>query len=282
MNKKKYIDFFVYSFLTIICVLHSNCYYLFSQNAPSKIEIIKKKGTFDVAVYNKEVPPFLMHDSKGKFIGFDVDIAKDIARRLQVEVKFHKDAKTYNEIIAQVEKGSVDAGISFLSNTLHQAQKISFTDNYLTVNQTLIINRKIKAKHKVNNVFTWLNQREMTMGVLEGSSYIEYARDSFPNISLMLFKNYNSLYKAVNDEKIIAALIDDISIKNWLNINPETALNLQTITMNDKHDPISIAVNWRDTHFLLWLNSYLKQIKIDGTMKLLTEKYFTKDFSNIK
>jgi len=268
---KKYL---IYPIFIAIFISFSNLNYLFSDDLISKIEEIKKKGVFEVAIYSKDIAPFFMHNAQGTLVGFDVDIAKDIARRLQVEVKFNKKSKTYNEVIELVAKGDVDAGISFLSNTLSQVQKVYFTDNYMVVKQTLVINRKMRASHENNNIFTLLNQRKMTIGVLEGSSYIEYARDSFPDVSLMLFKNYNMLYEAVIDKKVIAVLTDSVNIKNWFLKKPETALYLQTKILNDKADPISIAVNWKNTHFLLWLNLYLQQIKIDGTMKMLTEKYF--------
>jgi ABC-type amino acid transport substrate-binding protein len=66
-------------------------------------------------------------------------------------------------------------------------------------------------------------------------------------------------------------------IKNWHFEHPEGALLLQTIVMKGKDDPISFAVPWNSTHLLSWLELYLREIKNNGFLDELTDKFMNND-----
>jgi len=66
---------------------------------PPDIERILKKGKITVAMYHEDITPFFMHDREGTFYGFDVEIAKEVAKRMGVELEFNRDPKTFDAVV---------------------------------------------------------------------------------------------------------------------------------------------------------------------------------------
>lgn len=50
------------------------------------VKRIIDRGRLIVGIYAKDMPPFFMADNEGKLYGYDIDIAKEIAHTLNVEI----------------------------------------------------------------------------------------------------------------------------------------------------------------------------------------------------
>jgi polar amino acid transport system substrate-binding protein len=162
-----------------------------------------------------------------------------------------------------------------LSRTLSRAKLVRFTDSYIVLHRALLINRIILAKQKreYEDLLRILNNSGMKIGVIEGTSYVDFAKQDFPKALILLYKDWNSVIKDVLEGKITAVFYDDLEIKEFNHKNPDSALYLQTVIMKDKKDPLLLAVHWEDAHLLSWLNLYLQTIREDGTYDRLFKKY---------
>ena len=263
-------------FFTIISCLYFLC--VFSEEIPQDLKKIIDKGTLEVAMYAEDVPPFFMHFKTGEFKGIDVEIATDIAKRLGVKLKINRDATTFDMLSELLINGKVDMVISIFSQTLKRAKTIRFSKPYIMLHPALIINRLKSAKYKKGAKTTvYLNNPELTIGVIEGTSYVGFAKEEYPNANFKLYKDWSSISKDVVKGEIIAAYYDNIEIQNWSNENPDASIYLQTVIRKDKFDPIAIGLNYKDTHLLSWVNLYFDIINNDGTMKYLKNKYLESD-----
>lgn len=241
---------------------------------PPDIRRIREKGFLTVSMHHRDVPPFFVTGKDGAVSGFDADLAKNIARRLRVDIRFDREADTFDAVIDRVADRRADLGVSMLSNTLGRAQRVAFSRTYVTLHQTLVINRTRFARlGRKTNLMKWIDRRETTLGVLEGSSYIEYARDTFPNVSLLLFGDYAGLFESVLRGDTVALLADSVEVNNFYSANPESGLYLKTRVLKNKPDPLAIAVHWEDRHLLLWLDYFLERIGKDGTLEALKHRH---------
>jgi len=247
-----------------------------SENMPPDMQRIITNGKLVVAMYFEDVPPFFMHSKSGDFFGFEVDLATDIAQRLGVSVEFNRDAKTFDEIVDMVAERKADIAISMLSNTLNRAKRVRFSEPYITLHQSLLINRLKIAQFKggETEIDKILNREGIEIGVIEGTSYVAFAHKDYPKATIIPYKDWQSVVRDVLSAKIFAVLYDEIEIRNWHKMNPDGALYVQTVIMDNKEDTIAFAVNPEDEQFWVWLNLYLKQIKSDGTNNRLINKYF--------
>jgi ABC-type amino acid transport substrate-binding protein len=250
-----------------------------TEQRPQDMQRIIDNGSIVVAMYFEDVPPFFMHSANGELVGFEVELAHDIAQRLGVTVEFNRAAQTFDELVDIVANREADIAISMLSNTLDRAVRIRFSNPYITLRQSLLINRLRFAQIKSGGTDfeNILNSRGLEIGVIEGTSYIAFAHKDYPQARIIPYKDWDSVVHDVLNGTIFAVLYDEIEIRNWHTSNPDGALYVQTVIMDNKKDPIAIAVHPEDEQLLAWLNLYLEKIISDGTNSMLIKKYFQSD-----
>ncbi len=235
--------------------------------APDIARIVTR-GELIVAMLGVDTPPFF-YDKKGELVGLEVDLARAIGKELGVQVRFNREAKTFNAVVDIIARGEADMAISKLSRTLARTQVISFSQPYLTLNHALILNRvkfaqfaKDKPLPQVIRNFTG------TIGVIAKSSFSDYARRNFPQAKVQEYPGWGDVLKALDKGEIIGAYRDEFEVKRILKADPTASLVLRTVTLKDLEDTLGIAVGINDQVLLAFVNEYLTQ----RTDKLTTEK----------
>src|SRR5690349_21980735 len=84
--------------------------------APEFARIVNR-GELVVAMLGVDQPPFF-ETRNGRLQGIDVDIANEMAAKLGVQVRFNRDAKTFDGVVSLLANGDADLAISKLSRTL--------------------------------------------------------------------------------------------------------------------------------------------------------------------
>jgi ABC-type amino acid transport substrate-binding protein len=259
-----------FSFFLLFSIISAWTY----ADTPPDIARIQQRGELIVALYYEDVPPFYMHNANNELIGIDIELARDIAEKLGVTLKFNRNSKTYDDIIKTVVNQQADIGISALSDTLERAKVVRFSTPYWSLRQALLINRLKLSSYKNNPNFKktelLLNQQGIRIGVIKGSSYIEFAKKLFPQADII---SYDSLTEGIADTKKsnnLAFLYDEVEITNWNNLHPEDSLFLRTDFITQSIDTLAIAVRWQDTHLLSWLDLYIEKSKDNFLKKLHT------------
>ena len=264
-----------FSFLLLVFSIASVCADDFSVMQPD-IARIKQRGELVVAMHYEDVPLFCMHDSNNELVGIDIEIAQDIAKKLGVKLVLNRDSKTFDEIVQAVANRKADIGLSSLSDTLERATIVSFTTPYWSLRQALLINRLKLSAYKDHPDFKkidfLLDQSGIEIGVLKGSSYVDFAKKLFPSATIV---SYDSLTQGIEDTKkaeLLAFLYDEVEIMNWNKTHPEDSLFLKTDFITQTEDTLAIAVHWQDSHLLDWLNLFIRQSK-NNFIKKLKVKY---------
>jgi ABC-type amino acid transport substrate-binding protein len=243
--------------------------------SPPDIQRIKDRGELIVAMFSQDIPPFFMHDENGRFYGLDVRLARDIAERLDVELRFNRQAQSFDQIIDILARHEADIGISWLSRTLARAEKVRFTKPYIVLRQGLLINRLNLAKlPERDNPLQALNHPQAKIGVKKGTSYVDYAHKIFPTAEIREYPDWEPyIVDAVAQGELVAGYHDEIEIKKYILSRPEASIQSSTAIIKDLTDPIAMAVPW-DSHALLdWLNIYIENHVQDWDADKLLQKY---------
>jgi ABC-type amino acid transport substrate-binding protein len=223
------------------------------------ISRIKQRGELVVAMLATDTPPFFF-ERNGELVGLEVDLAKSIAKALNVEIRFNREAKSFNEVVDLVAQRRADLGISKLSRTLARAQIVHFSQPYLTFNHALVINRvafaRLASNMRVEDVIREFNG---SLGVIARSSFLDFAKLNFPKAKVTEYPNWKEVLKAVNTGEVMAAYRDEFEIKRLLKETPSAALTLRTVTLKDLDDTLGIAVGINDTTLLSFVNQMLSQ-----------------------
>jgi ABC-type amino acid transport substrate-binding protein len=212
-----------------------------------------------IAMLATDTPPFF-YEKNGELVGLEVDLAKSIAQALNVEVRFNREAKSFNEVVDLVAQRRADLGISKLSRTLTRAQMVHFSQPYLSLNHSLLINRVAFARLASNmRIEDAIRQYSGSLGVISRSSFADFAKSNFSKAKVTEYPNWKEVLKAVNTGEVMAAYRDEFEIKRLLKETPSAALTLRTVTLKDLEDTLGIAVGVNDPTLLAFVNQVLAQ-----------------------
>ena len=239
----------------------------------NEVQEIIKRGKLVVAMYSKDAPPFYFVDKNNQLTGFDVVLIEGFAKLLGVSVEYNRSAKFLNDTVTMVENHEVDLAITKLSMTFNRASRVLFADPYITLHQSLLINRLELIKQ--------LNGRPQEeaiqnlsgkLGVVAKSSYVDYAKH-FHNMELIAYPTWDEAIKNAREGKITAAFRDDAEVKLILREHPEYALDLMSVILKDAKDPKGIAVSTDHNQLRLLLNFYIKTLDWNITGDQMINNY---------
>lgn len=241
---------------------------------PPDIQRILDRGKLVVAVLAQDNPPFFLSDRAGTLLGSDVAIAQQLADQLGVGLAFNRDAQTFNEVVDEVYAHRADLAISKISRTLKRAQRVSFSAPYLSMRQGLLVNRlQFAEKAKGDNTVEMLRTLEGRIGVIEGSSYGGFAKQKFPEATVVEYPTWSDVVKAVTSGEVIAAYRDELEVKKIVFNNPDASLQFQTVAFTDTKDPLAVVLPWDSRHLNDFVNQYLEDFNQDYTVDGLLEDY---------
>lgn len=240
--------------------------------APDIARIVNR-GELIVALVAMDTPPFF-YVKNNELVGLEIDLAKDIAKELNVAVRFDRTAKSFNEVVDIVSRQEADLGISKLSSTLARAQKVHFSTPYLTLNHGFILNRVRFAEYARDRTLpVAIRQFKGSIGMIAKSSWTDYAKRYFPNAEIKEYASWAEVLKAVEKGEIMAAYRDEFEVKRVLRADPTASLTLRTVTFKDLDDALAIAVGLTDDALLDYVNLYLnqsnKKLTIDKVLNAL-------------
>ncbi len=107
--------------------------------AESDLASIKSAGVFKIGTEGT-YPPFTYHEASGHLAGFDVDIGREIAKRLGVKAEFVEGK--WDGLIAGLDAKRYDAVINEVSITPERKAKYDFSDPYIVSKAVLIVSNK--------------------------------------------------------------------------------------------------------------------------------------------
>lgn len=114
----------------------------------NSLEDIKKKGYFTVGL-DATFAPMGFRDESGELVGFDIDLAKEVAKRMGVEAKF-KPCE-WDGIIFDLRSKNIDMVWNGMSVTEQRKKQVAFTEPYLVDGQ-IIFTKSGTAPAKVSEL----------------------------------------------------------------------------------------------------------------------------------
>jgi len=241
---------------------------------PPDMGRILERGELTVALHRDDAPPFFATGAGGELDGLDVALARSIAASLGVKVRFLREGATYDQVVDTVARGEADVAISLISRTLPRAQRVRFTVPYATLRQALLLNRlRTVALYLGSDPMPGLNQPGVRVGAVAGSAYLGFAREAFPSAEVVACESWEEAVADLIDGRLHALLYDEIEVRRWQQEHPEASLYVRATILETRKDYIAMVVNWRDTHWLAWLDLYLATAAETGALERLRQRY---------
>jgi ABC-type amino acid transport substrate-binding protein len=240
---------------------------------PADIAAIKKANVLVVSMTKKDVPPFFSGEGDN-IHGLDVEIAQRIGVLLGVPVQFRRDAESFAEVVEQVRDGHADIAVSKLSVTGPRLQVVRFSDPYVKLRQSLIVNRLwLSQNSQGKEIYQVIRDFNGKISFVKNSSYDTFARINFPKAQFLPEEKWDVIIDKVTRGDIAAAYRDEFEIKKISFEKPDAAISTKTITIADSSDYIAVAVHPKSIQLLSIVNYVIKNEYNNIDTKKLMDRY---------
>jgi ABC-type amino acid transport substrate-binding protein len=228
------------------------------------IQRILDNGVLRVAIRSRDAPPMIMTNDKGAVTGSEADLARDIGRKMGVEVAFVRTAETYDGVVDIVARKEADIAVSFLSSDVRRAKRVYFSQPYVKQGGKVFYNRAMFAGLRrdfgIDTIAQLANSEAapvLVVGVLEGSIYAALLERDMPQLTIRKYNSLPEIMIAVKEGEIFAGLHGELRIEYYMRLHPETAIHIAVDPESRHPSDISIAVRPDSPNLLRWVNIYL-------------------------
>ena len=224
-------------------------------------------------------PPMEYKDADGKTtIGFDVDVAQELAKRLgKTKVEFVSN--DWTGIFAALETDKFDVIISSVSINEERLNEHSLTNPYIG-NKLVIVTNKDNTSIKAPE-----DLKEKKVGVQAGTTSEDFCSDLIANgnmaqANLNTYPLVTQPFLDLDAGRIEAIVVDVVVAKYYISNNKDKyALSWES----PDAEPMAFCFKKKDTELRDKANGILAEMQNDGTMKRISEKWFGEDVTtNLK
>ena len=240
-----------------------------ASSAPlNKLDSIQKSGKLVVALEGAW-QPWSYHDSSDTLVGYDVEVSRAIAEKLGVEPEYVES--DWDSLFAGLDAGRYDMVCNGVEVTEERAKTYAFTTPYGYIHTALAVRKDNEDIHSFEDL------KGKTTANSLASTYMELA-ESY-GATVQGIDTLEETIQLLTAGRIDATLNADVSFYDYLNVHPDADFKLVAQTAEASHVAIPVLKN-EDTAYLDALNTAIEELRADGTLKTLSEKYFGQDISS--
>ena len=208
---------------------------------------------------NATFPPYEYKDGDD-VVGIDAEIAQALADKLGLKVKIVD--MDFDSLIASVQSGKIDMSLAGMTVTEERKQNVDFTDSYATGVQVIIV----KDDSDIASVD---DLQDKLIGVQQGTTGHLYCADDFGEDHVNALPNGATAVQALLQGKVDCVVIDQEPAKAFVEANAGLKILETAYTTED----YAAAVSKDNPALTAALNSALQELKDDGTIQGILDKY---------
>ncbi len=224
----------------------------------NSLEAIKAEGKI-VMLTNATFPPFEYIGGDGEVAGVDADVAKEIAKDLDVELEVLD--MNFDLLIEAVKVGKGDFAAAGMTITPERQEQVDFSTEYVKSSQYLIVQKGSEiTKDTLDGT---------TIAVQESTTGDFYATDEVQAKEVLRFKNATETGAALSSGKCDAVILDKLPAEAVVaNSNGKLELIEEPLT----EESYALAVKKGNTELLDAINATLQRMMDEGKIdELVTE-----------
>jgi polar amino acid transport system substrate-binding protein len=256
--------------LSLVVVLGLSLVFLIAGIAAAgTLDEIQKRGTLRVGM-EPGYMPFEVTSKKGEIIGFDVDMAKRMAKAMNVKLELVSTA--WDGIIPALLTKKFDILMSGMTLTQERNLKINFAEPYIVIGQSILMRKELAGEVKS---YRDLNNPKYKVGSKLGTTGEQATKRMIPKAKYISYETeQEGVLEVVNGK--IDAMVYDMPY-NVVAIGQKGQGKLVHLDEAFTYEPLAWAVRKGDFDFINWLNNFMNQVKNDGTYDRIYRKWFISD-----
>lgn len=225
---------------------------------PSSVAAIKKRGTLRVAVFG-DLKPYGWVNQDGKRVGYDVYLARRLAKDLGVKVKFIQ--VNANNRVDTLNANKADMVLANFTVTPERRQVVSFAKPYMKVSVG-VVSKKAKPVTKVSQL------KGQKLIVTKGTTAEQYFTQKQKQVQLLKFDSKTQQFNALKNGRATALADDNSYLYAWVKQHPKYTVGIKQLGASSYIAP---GIKKGNTSLLKWTNQEITKLNKEG--------FFAKDYN---
>ena len=240
-----------------------------STGAADQLAAIQTNGKLVVALEGAW-QPWSYHDESDTLVGYDVEVSRSIAEKLGVEPEYVES--DWDSLFAGLDAGRFDIVCNGVEVTDERAKTYDFTTPYGYIHTALAVRKDNE------DIKSFEDLKGKTTANSLASTYMELA-ESY-GATVQGIDTLEETIQLLTAGRIDATLNADVSFYDYLNVHPDADFKLVAQTEDASHVAIPVRKGDDSASLLEAINTAIEELRADGTLKALGEKYFGQDISS--
>ena len=240
-----------------------------STGAADQLANIQSSGKLVVALEGAW-QPWSYHDESDTLVGYDVEVSRAIAEKLGVEPEYVES--DWDSLFAGLDAGRFDIVCNGVEVTDERAKTYNFTTPYGYIHTALAVRKDNE------DIKSFEDLKGKTTANSLASTYMELA-ESY-GATVQGIDTLEETIQLLTAGRIDATLNADVSFYDYLNVHPDADFKLVAQTEDASHVAIPVRKGDDSASLLEAINTAIEELRADGTLKALGEKYFGQDISS--
>ncbi|MCL1864361.1 MAG: transporter substrate-binding domain-containing protein [Spirochaetes bacterium] len=236
------------------------------------LDEIKNRGVLRVGM--STFVPWAMNDKEGNLVGFEIDVAKEFAKSMGVEIEFVPTK--WSGIIPALLTGKFDVIIGGMGITEERLKKVDFSDPYDYSGMSIVAS---KAKAPNLKKLSDFDNSKILIAARLGTTAAEAAKKYFPNAQLKLFDDEAQAVQELLTDRVHAVVASaPLPEFQAIKYSDRFYLPLEDTFSNE---PIGFAFRKGDDSLKEYCNEWIKKKYGDGFLKGRKNYWFrTRDWES--
>lgn len=239
----------------------------------ASLEKVKTAGTLILGL-DSAFPPMGFLNDKNEIVGFDIDLAKEVAKRMGVELKLQPI--DWNSNILELNSGNIDCIWNGFTISEERKAEVNFTDAYMQNRQVVIVRAD-------SGVTALADLAGKTLCLQAGSSAAD-ALDSKADFKASLKEVIEvpdnvTAFMELEGKTSDAILMDEIVAAYYITQNDKDYVILDESLADEQY---GVGFRLNDQTLRDEVNNQLKAMAADGTLAKISDTWFSKNVTVIK
>lgn len=231
----------------------------------SALQGVLEKGTLRVGI--ALFTPWTFKNKDGEMVGFEIDVARQLAKDLGVQPEFH--LFKWEKIMQALLNGDIDIISAGMVITPQRALKVAFSQPYNSSGIGLVTNIPLT---KAFNGPKDLNRSEVIISAVTKSISEDLAHRVFPEATIKTFSSSEEAIQAVTSGKV-HGYIEHEPITTFVALdNPDTVDEPLSKPLLETKE--AFAVRKGDPDFINFLNAWIISHNADTWLRSIHEYWF--------
>ncbi len=232
----------------------------------SKLDVIAERGELLVGTTGDYKPMSYLNKTTGKYEGFDAEAAQLLGDALGVPVKFVPT--TWSTLSKDTMSGKFDVAMCGITRTFAREKAMDLSHGYLVFGKTILVRKSDANKYKS---LADLNKKDVRVMVNPGGTNEKFALAHLPNAALLVHKQNAEIPGLVAGGKADVMITETMEARRYARDNKKLAAPLVEAPFTKNNFGILMAKG--DQDFLNFVNMWMEEMQLNGTMSKLEAKY---------